>query len=225
MLSVREVNKTLPHLRRALPRRQPQRGAARRRRQHRADHGQPPGEPLPGQPDRLPGRGGGLSRAAHLERRRDLHLHLRQRRDGRRQAALGPAAALRRAARPLPPRPRRDPARSLARRRQASRAGCCTSLLPGSSPGTRAAASVPRGAGLRGLFGVASNFERLRTCVQSFPDVSAPIEPWSGQGVPRFGACPGDLGHPALLHRRLSRGTGGLLRGADPVHRPLPRSS
>ena len=69
--------------------------------------------------------------------------------------------------------------------------GVAQSLLPGSSLGDAPRPSVPEVGALRGLFGVASNFERLRTCVKSFPDVSAPVSPFSAEGVPQFGVCPG----------------------------------
>jgi len=44
---------------------------------------------------------------------------------------------------------------------------------------------------LRGLFGVASSFERLRALVMSLPDIAAPlIDPPPRPQVPRFGVCP-----------------------------------
>jgi hypothetical protein len=69
--------------------------------------------------------------------------------------------------------------------------GVAQVLLPGAALGDSTRPAVPEVARLRGLFGVASNFERLRTCVKSFPDVSAPLPPLSLDGLPSFGVCPG----------------------------------
>jgi hypothetical protein len=83
--------------------------------------------------------------------------------------------------------------------------GFIHSLNPGGRrhPDQPARPIIPDVSSLRGFFGVASNFTRLREFVDSLPDVSA-ARPGQGQGerggpVPGFGVCPVAAGLSRLL--------------------------